>query len=67
MSELSSQTVQSEQSPRQSKWRLTPQMRRDARLVGMVLAIKAVCMLFAVQSFHVWADKPVGGWRGWLE
>lgn len=67
MSELSSQTVQSEQLPRQSKWRLTPQMRRDARLMGMVLAIKAVCMLFAVQSFHVWADKPVGGWHGWLE
>ncbi len=46
---------------------LKPQMRRDARLIGMMLAIKAVCMVFAVQSFHVWADQPISGWRGWLE
>ncbi len=67
MNEASSQTALSEPSPSRNWRRLTPQMRRDARLVGIMLAIKAVCMLFAVQSFHVWADKPVGGWRGWLE
>lgn len=67
MNEASSQTALSEPSPSRNWRRLTPQMRRNARLVGMMLAIKAVCMLFAVQSFHVWADKPVGGWRDWLE
>ncbi|MBS1791608.1 MAG: glycosyltransferase family 39 protein [Acidobacteria bacterium] len=48
------------------RW-LKPQLRQDARLVGMILAIKALCMVFAVQSFHVWADQPVKGWHGWLE
>lgn len=67
MNDTSSQTAPSEPLLRRSRrwWNL--QMRRDARLVGMMLAIKAVCMLFAVQSFHVWADKPIGGWHGWLE
>jgi len=67
MNEASSQTAQSESSPRRSWRRWKPQTRRDARLVGMTLAIKAFCMLFAVQSFHVWKDEPVNGWRGWLE
>ncbi|MGH9801667.1 MAG: hypothetical protein ACRD82_14985, partial [Blastocatellia bacterium] len=49
------------------KPRFRSQTRRDARLIGMMLAIKALCMIFAVQSFHVWVDQPVNGWRGWLE
>ena len=47
--------------------RLKPQRRQDIRLIGMMLAIKALCMVFAVQSFHVWADQPTKGWRSWLE
>jgi len=47
--------------------RFKPQTRRDARLIGMMLTIKALCAVFAVHSFHVWADQPVSGWRGWLE
>ena len=46
---------------------LKPQRRQDFRLIGMMLAVKAVCMVFAVQSFHVWADQPTKGWRAWLE
>lgn len=48
-------------------FQFNPRLRRDLRLMGMILAIKAVVMIFAVQSFHVWADQPVNGWHGWLE
>ena len=58
------QTEHIDAPSREKFWlRLKPQMRRDARLIGMMLAIKAVCMVFAVQSFHVWADQPVGPLR----
>lgn len=56
-----------EESPKRFWSRLNPQMLRDARLVAMMLAVKALCVVFAVQSFHVWKDEPVNGWRGWLE
>lgn len=53
--------------PTQFWSRLRPQLRRDVRLVTMMLAIKILCLVFAVQSYHVWVDQPINGWRGWLE
>lgn len=53
--------------PRQLWWRLKPQMRRDVRLMAMMLAIKMLCLIYGVQSYHVWVDQPLNGWRGWLE
>lgn len=70
LSELEAGEVAAQQrkdSPKRFWSRFKPQTRRDVRLVAMMLAIKVLCMVFAVQSFHVWKDEPVNGWRGWLE
>jgi len=40
----------------------------DWRLIALILGIKFVLYVFAVQAFHIWADQPVPGGRfGWLE
>jgi hypothetical protein len=40
----------------------------DLRLVALIVGIKLVLYIFAVQAFHVWADQPVPDGRfGWLE
>jgi hypothetical protein len=45
-----------------------PSMQRhEARLVAMVLAIKALVFLYAGQSYQILADQRIDGLYGWLE
>ena len=37
------------------------------RMIGLVIAIKALLFLFAAQSYQVLEDERVGGLRGYLE
>src|SRR5258706_9089175 len=40
----------------------------DWRLIALIVGIKLVLFVFAVQAFHIWADQPVPDGRfGWLE
>lgn len=50
-----------------------PQERRarlpawfDARVVGLVLAVKALLLLYGVQAFVVWRNEWVGSFYNWL-
>ena len=47
-----------------TRWGLRP---REWRLLALIVAIKAVLFLFAVQSYQVLQDQRVTGMRGWLE
>ncbi len=39
----------------------------ERRLIGMMLAVKLLIFLFAVQSYHVWMDQRTVDLFGWLE
>lgn len=41
--------------------------RRELRLIGIVVSIKALLFLFAIQSYQVLQNQRVVGVRGWLE
>jgi Gpi18-like mannosyltransferase len=41
--------------------------RRELRVLGLVISIKALLFLFAGQSFQVLQDERIIGLRGWLE
>jgi hypothetical protein len=41
--------------------------RRELRLIGIVVSIKALLFLFACQSYQVLQNQRVAGLRGWLE
>src|SRR6266851_180142 len=45
----------------------TALQRVDWKLITMMLAIKVLVLVFAVESYGVMTDQPVAGWRGWLE
>src|SRR6267378_590565 len=47
-----------------TRWRLR---RHELRLIAIVVSIKALLFLFAVQSFQVLQNQRVVGVRGWLE
>ncbi|HEX8188597.1 MAG TPA: hypothetical protein VF586_09610, partial [Pyrinomonadaceae bacterium] len=38
----------------------------DARVVGLVLAVKALLLLYGVQAYVVWKNEWVGSFYGWL-
>src|SRR5215207_11371399 len=38
----------------------------DARVAGLVLAVKALLLLYAVQAFVVWKNERVGSFYDWL-
>src|SRR5215213_168554 len=38
----------------------------DARVVGLVLAVKALVLLYGVQAFVVWKNEWVGPFYNWL-
>ena len=38
----------------------------DARVVGLVLAVKALLLLYGVQAFVVWKNEWVGSFYNWL-
>ncbi len=38
----------------------------DARVVGLVLAVKALLLLYGAQAFVVWKNEWVGSFYGWL-
>src|SRR5919106_410556 len=38
----------------------------DARVAGLVLAVKALLLLYAVQAFVVWKNERVGWFYDWL-
>src|SRR5215216_4126314 len=38
----------------------------DARVVGLVLAVKALVLLYGVQAFVVWKNERVGSFYNWL-
>lgn len=41
--------------------------RRELRLLGLVISIKALLFLFAGQSYQVLQNERITGMRGWLE
>ena len=41
--------------------------RRELRMIGIVISIKALLFLFSIQSYQVLQDQRVTGPRGWLE
>ena len=43
-----------------------PGARLDARAVGLVLAVKALLLLFGAQAFTVWRDERLGSFHDWL-
>jgi hypothetical protein len=47
-----------------TRWRLR---RHELRLIAIVVSLKALLFLFAVQSFQVLQNQRVVGVRGWLE
>jgi hypothetical protein len=73
----SKQTAQNEGVPadRSNKWttdRIMTTARQqwqqlDWSLVWMILAVKGVIFVFGVQSYLVFANKPIDRWYGWLE
>src|ERR1044071_6702853 len=38
----------------------------DARVVGLVLAVKALVLLYGVQAYVVWKNERVGSFYDWL-
>ncbi len=39
----------------------------DWSLVRIILAVKAMIMIFGVQTYLTWMNKPIESWYGWLE
>ena len=39
----------------------------DWSLIRIILAVKGVILIFGVQSYLTWMNKPIDKWYGWLE
>ena len=39
----------------------------DWSLIWIILAVKGVILIFGVQSYLTWMNKPIDKWYGWLE
>ena len=68
---ISEQTIPNEAAPVYDGdgWTFIRQQwqQLDWSLVGTVLAVKAVILVFGVQSYLTWMNKPLEKWYDWLE